>query len=675
MIKKGFLFPAIFAGSLFLGCSDDSSNPVVNENAEDPDIILPIEPNPVDPNFPIGGQQPIETPDNPIVTQPLSSSSRPLSSSSSFLRSSSSVARSSSSNQQFVASSSSHKEWQDNNAPRESFLPAAGFYSNLTINPPSGTHGGEIKCTTDGSVPSQNSQPIYSAMQISQSTVLRCGEFVNGQMVDSTTQTYFINENVQMPVVAITVNQHDMFDRNDGYYSVGNVGFCMEPCYQANYWKDIELPVHVEFFENGSSSQKKAWEIDAGISISGQWSRYNDKKSVAISMRNEYQDGRLKYSLFKTRPEDKKFKAFNLRNNGNRFHFDYIEDPMLTSLLEGSGVDYQRSRQVVVFYNGQYYGIHDMRERLNEHFVETNYGIDSKTVDIVKHKGDSVTASGGTVDAYVQMLDLINASNFSGENNTAYETVKGMMDVGNFADYMAAEIYYHNGDWPDNNVRAWRSPEQPFKFAVFDLDHGFGFQWTVTGFSGSTNMFSWIRQGGQSNCNRKGCFAQIFNKLIENPDFKRTFVNRSSVMLNHYLTAERVSAAVDAMMATLPSSEMSRDEQKFPRKNPMDHSGSSLKSYASSRTESVRQEYRQEFNLDYNEINMTIAANGNGSVLMEGMKLPSKNYKGKFFATKGMMLTAVSDAGSVFAGWSDGSIENPRLVQPAEGANFTAIFK
>ena len=84
---------------------------------------------------------------------------------------------------------------------------------------------------------------------------------------------------------------------------------------------------------------------------------------------------------------------------------------------------------------------------------------------------------------------------------------------------------------------------------------------------------------------------------------------------------------------------------------------------------------QQEINLDYNEISMAITANGNGNVLMEGMKLPSKNYKGKFFATKGMMLTAVSDAGSVFAGWSDGSIENPRLVQPAEGANFTAIFK
>ena len=99
------------------------------------------------------------------------------------------------------------------------------------------------------------------------------------------------------------------------------------------------------------------------------------------------------------------------------------------ALLEGSGVDYQRSRQVIVFYNGEYFGIHDLREHLNEHFVETNYGIDASTVESIKHTNRLVTANGGTIDGYVAMLDFVDASDFSEAGSTAYQTIQAMLDV------------------------------------------------------------------------------------------------------------------------------------------------------------------------------------------------------------------------------------------------------
>ena len=192
---------------------------------------------------------------------------------------------------------------------------------------------------------------------------------------------------------------------------------------------------------------------------------------------------------------------------------DYIEDAMAGALLEGSGVDYQRSRQVVVFYNGKYYGIHDMRERYNRAYVQTNYGIDDNTVEMVKHLGaeDQITASGDDPNAianYKEMLEFVGKNDMSKADN--YATAKTKLDIGNFADYMIAEIYYHNGDWPNNNVRAWRSPEQPWKFMVYDVDHGFDWAWGVNNgqFGQSTNMFSWIKNGGgNKSCKDVGCFA------------------------------------------------------------------------------------------------------------------------------------------------------------------------
>ena len=553
-------------------------------------------------------------------------------------------------------------------------LPPAGFYNELTIPVPEAINGGKIYCSFDGST--NYEQEFTEPITLTKNTPVRCAEIVDSIIVRESSHTFFINETVSMPVVAISIDPYDMFDPQSGYYSQG-VSSCAEPCYEANYWQDRELPVHVEFFEKGSKSVKKDWQIDAGLSIIGQWSRYRAKKSVSITMRSEYQDGRLKYPIFKTRPENKKFKAFNLRNNGNRFVSDYIEDPMLTSLLEGSGLDYQRSRQVVVYYNGAFHGIYDLRERLNEHFVETNYGIDSKMVDMVKHSGTSVTASGGSTDAYIQMLNFIHNNSFAGTSGSAnYEYIRSVMDVGNFADYMAMEIYVHNGDWPDNNVRAWRTPDQPFKFVVFDLDHGFGWLWNVSGFDQSTNMFRWIQSGGQSGCNGLNCFAEIYNKLITNSDFKRLFINHSSVMLDYYLTYEKVAAATNAMTATISASEMSRDLQMYPRSYnaSFDATGSSLISYASTRTATVRNEYRTEFDLG-SDISVTISATGNGKVLLDDMNLPSKNYTGMFFAGNEMMLTAVPAAGAAFTGWEDGNKENPRRVSPENKDKFTAVFQ
>jgi len=767
MQKKYTAFPFIAACALFVGCSEDPATAV---NGPDISGLQPLDTVPSIPYVdPLTGEtipaipylDPLTGDTIPVPvtalsseTVPGSSASMPGFSSSGFnfpnssggfnMPGSSAVNPKSSSSKANSSSSVGLKDYEDNHQAKESFLPAAGFYSNLTINPPTPTKGGQIHCTFDGSYPTQGSEQITAAKQITQNTVVRCSEFVNGQAADTTTQTYFINENVSMPVVAITVNHHDMFDSSAGIYATGDLnggvggqgqwnmgggmGFdfggggnvsddnnpkCTEPCQQANFWSDKELPVHVEFFENGSSTQSKTWEIDAGISIIGNWSRYKPKKSVAIKMDNDdYGDKVLKYSMFTTRPEAKKIKSFNLRNNGNRFWCDYIGDAMMTALMEGTDVDYQRSRQVVVFYNGEYFGIHDLRERLNRSFVETNYGIDSKTINMIKIKGTELEASGtngASVDEYRNVANQVMNGNFAGENNQSYIQLKEKINMSSFAQYMLAEMYFHNGDWPTNNVRAWGGNGYPFKYVAFDTDHGYGFTPGISGFDvQGENMFSWVlgsttmdnsqQQGGQQNPGQQqpgmggydfgggmGMWGggakqgpgQMLSKLLQNPDFKRLFINQGCILLNDFLTYERVQKTVKDMMATIPASEQQRDVQRWPRnqaKFTWAPDGSQLLQFAQNRTQTVRQEMAQYFGLS-GEANVSITASGNGTVLVEGMKLPKMPYQGKFFSGMEIEVTAVPSNGAVFAGWSDGQTQNPRKFQINGQANITAQFK
>ena len=594
-------------------------------------------------------------------------------------------------------------------APKFTFSGAqGGFYNEpVTLNPPSTSNGLKVRCTRDGSEPTKNSEEFNSPITIGQTTVLRCAAYKDGYLTtESVTNTYFINESINMPVVAVSVDP-SFFVK---YYKKTNGGepdMDHDQMYAPNesYPNDSgELPVHVEFFEKGSNSKEKAWEVNGGISLMGGWSRMERKKSVAIVMREEYGGTWLHYPLFDALKVSKggsdKYKGFNLRNNGNRFVSDYFADALGGAILDGSDVDFQRSRQVVVFYNGEYRGIHDMRERFNKNYVETNYGIDASSVNFIKHLGEEIEASNGTITDYVAMLEYVAANDFSGENNEAYEYIKGIMDVGNFADYMIAEMYVHNGDWPNNNVRAWRNPDHPWKFMIYDLDHGFDWKWGVQGFGQSTNMFRWVEQGGRSNgkcytSNGNGftgekahCFHVLYTRLIKNPDFRRLFINHSAVMFENYLNANMVEKVRAKMAGSIDESEAERDLSVNGQKDRYYDDGftvsySRITDWARDRDREIVEQYKSEFSEIGGSVSVTISSD-KGMVLMDGMKLPgttatSTKYTGKFFSGVEMELTAVASGGSVFAGWTgctavEGAPEKCR-VKITDNLSVTANFK
>jgi len=197
-------------------------------------------------------------------------------------------------------------------------------------------------------------------------------------------------------------------------------------------------------------------------------------------------------------------------------------------------------------------------------------------------------------------------------------------------------------------------------------------------------MFTWIKKGGGNKpCKDEGCFANLYIQLIKNPEFKRMFINRSALMFNSYTNGKNVEKIVDAMVATIDNNEMTRDLEKFKQDQKwyenachkgFDRTGSCMKEWAGKRDPKVIEEYQEEFGLT-GTASVSIKATGNGYVLMEGAKLPSKDFKGKFFVGNAILLTAVPESGASFIGWSDGVTDNPRLVAPTEGASFTATFQ
>ena len=198
-------------------------------------------------------------------------------------------------------------------------------------------------------------------------------------------------------------------------------------------------------------------------------------------------------------------------------------------------------------------------------------------------------------------------------------------------------------------------------------------------------MFEWIRLGGKGDCEKNSspyCFHNLFNKLIANDSFKKLFINHAVIIYQSYVNAATTSIQIDRKIASIPKKEIDRDMLAYPR-NPgivlnvcgivFDYENDCTKRWAKDRDKSVREEFRNEFNLG-EDIAVNIVAEGNGQVLVDGMPLPSKTYQAKFFANNNLSLFAVAEKGGQFVEWSDGVKDNPREVTPFPDTTFTAIF-
>lgn len=557
----------------------------------------------------------------------------------------------------------------------QALIPEAGFKKAFTLLPPLTL--GIVKCTFDGSEPDSTTPAFSEARLIDTTTVVRCYEFINEKPIRQQTETYFVNETINMPVVSISVDPYFFKEYIDASPCKPN------PCKGAKFWEDVEYPAHVEYFANGSSSKKKAFEINAGISIAGNYSRNFEKKAVEIRMRKEYQAGRLHYPLFESRPEKSSFKGFKLRNNGNRFERDLYADALATSLLEGTNVDYQRSRLVVVFYNGYYRGIYGLQEKLNEHFIETNYGIDNKNIDFIKIINDGLYLKNGSLDDYLNTIQFIDKSNFK-DDSAAYRSVSKMIDIPNYMEYMAAEIFYYNDDWPQNNVRAWKSGNSPWKFIAYDIDHGLDFYPKLTGFTENTNMIDWILRGGRPNLacyggNNYKCFGSIFIKLIQNSNFKQSFINRASYLYSTFINGEKVAQQIDLINKSIDPAQITRDTELYKRskhKNAcgtyFETDGSCLKTWSYNRDKTVRNDFKESFDLN-DEVPITIEVKGNGILKLDDFDIKqSQVYNWSVFEHHPMKLSVECPNGSTFITWEDGSTDPNRVIDPTRNSIYTA---
>jgi hypothetical protein len=560
--------------------------------------------------------------------------------------------------------------------PNTTGIPNSGYFKNeLSFTLPPETENGIIRCEKSGAAPSENSALVSgSELTFTKTAILRCSQCKSGAYhSEPIMRTYIIGEQPELPVVSIATDP-SMFDRTVGIYDTSE---CRElpdsPCYGANYWvnKDVEFQIQIDFFE---ANAKHAWSYPAGLEIMGGWSRANPKKSVKINFKEKYGQKNLRYPLFPEYPNLTKFKGFALRNNGNNWNRDYIRDMLATSLTEGLGIDYQKGRYVTVYYNGEYWGIHNLRERSNKRYFDTNYGIDENNLDLIKNLTE--VSSGSDAD-YRQLMNWLASIELNDEN---LKQLERRIDVDNFTNYFQSQIYFDNRDWPGNNIKMWRAnfPPSKWKWFLYDVDFGFGTaqEWN------QSKPFTILYSVTSPDC--FGCpkpdwpspphSTLMLRKLLQNENYKNAFINRFSVLLASYYSPARVSAKINALMASIPQSEITRDQNKWKfNASEMNSQLSVIRNFGNTRATQMQREIEDFFRLS-NPVNFSLASNGNGKILVHNLPVPNGNIEFKIYPGVPITIKAVPNSGAKFNGWSDGVKEAERTITAGQMAGLDAEF-
>ena len=571
-----------------------------------------------------------------------------------------------------AANNSTFYDGQTPGIPATSLMASGHYAERFSLTLPAGTDGSVIHCDTTGRMPSETSAiRSGSTLEITRTTIMRCAQFREGYLAsDPILRTYIVGRLPDLPIVSIAVDPVEMFDPVVGLYMPGPNASPDIPHFGANFHANTEIPIHIEFFESGAASA--AWNHPAGLRMFGGWSRMHPKKSVAINFRAEYGQNVLKYPLLPEYPHLTRFKRFILRNNGNNFPHDYIRCMLMTSLTEGLDIDYQKGRAVVVYYNGQYFGIHNLRERSNAHAIETNYGIDRDLVDLVD--GYNRVRRGSDAD-YQDFLTWLEGRP-SPLSDDDLRIVEQRINLDNYTNYIQAQVYYINKDWPVNNNKRWRStalPDKRWRWFLYDTDHGWGGYgiWhsphvpmlnfiTATRSSDPTRL-DWPNPPHSTYLNRR---------LFENQSYRNAFVNRFSLMIATYYAPARVSARINALMAPIES-EIPHDRARFPRS--LDGL-QTIRDVGNSRPAQMQREIENFFNLS-GGVNITVASAGNGKVFVDGLQIPDfSNGSATFRAYPTVPMVLRAEPAATFTGWSDGITDAVRTVTVAEGMRLEARF-
>lgn len=547
---------------------------------------------------------------------------------------------------------------------------SAGFHNRaIEVTITSTDKDADIFYTMDGSLPHENSL-LYknSPISIDRTTILRAFSMKGTIRSNVVSKTYIIEKPGDFPSVSIAIKPSYLFNPDYGLFMMGNDADSLRPHRGANFWSRKELIVHTELF---GSDGKRVFSGNTGMRLFGGMSRLFPQKSLALVTRSRYGPTRIRYPLFKDKPM-KKYKYMVLRNSGSDWGKANLRDVFVTSLIKDLDLEMQSFQPAKLYLNGKYWGIYNIREKINRYYLSANTGVHKDSVSIIEHKEH---LKRGEKDSYQAMLKFMRENDLGDQENFDY--VATQMDVRNFTDLQITQIYIDNQD-AGGNIKFWKpfGENTKWRWIVYDTDWGFGLH-KAEAFTHNSLKFHLEPNGPKWPNPPWSTF--ILRSLLENKDYKEYFVNRFLDHLNTHFEPTHLNEHLDKLVK-LYQNEMPRHLNRWNinEKRYKTHLAR-IRNFGNKRPEYIRKYISQEFNCG-KEVALSIKSSKGGRVVLNNnIELQQDEMKGTYFDKIPVHLKAIPQFGYKFSHW-DGVNQNNtssaiNLKLEDESYTITAVFE
>ena len=545
------------------------------------------------------------------------------------------------------------------------------FTFNVTI-----PQGATLYYTKDGSTPTPDNPNVKTSSgshTVNDTKIYRFRLYQDGMLPSPVvTRSYIMTSNKYgVPIVSIVTANDNLYSTEYGLWAKGPNGKTgngqSDKC---NWNRDWDRPVNVEIFDSKGSMLINQ---EAEITPSGRYSRSFEPRPFKLQAKKKYgYDNYFAFTPFTDKPYNK-YKTLKLRGGGNNYQ-SRLKDAALQQIIIRSGlnIDCQSYQPVHHYINGVYKGIINIREPNNKDFAYSNYGFDEDEVDCFKldhnNGNGGFTVTEGSRDAWDEWVQLSKTA----AQESSYQRICEIVDIDEFINYMAVEMFLFNQDWPRNNIKAFRySPDGRFRFVVFDLDHAFGSVNSAT----DVNPFTFFdTEEYYSNGGYKSAMVTLFHNMLANDTFCKQFVSSFLIVANCVFETTGVNSTVKEL-ATRAEKEMA-------------FKGESPWADANLITNTLTTDYRDnrinqlinwsKIRLESRSlINKRVTTNiKQAELTYNGVIVPNSRLTGKVFCPATVKVT--TPGGYKFIGWKDRKDSivstNPEYVLNTKYEVVTAYF-
>ena len=416
-----------------------------------------------------------------------------------------------------------------------SFDPQSGKYSDdllVTISASGLFEGFEVRYTLTGSPPTAASELYVEPIPVNEDTVVRAVAVLDGRVdTDIVTKSYFglirVSSLLNLPVMSISLDPKEFQDVHLKF---------------TGYGREWEREGHMEIFNKDGTPAKA---LGFGIRLHGGSGREGDmttKKAYRAYFRGVYGASKLKYPLIPD-TEVEEFDKLVLRSNFSdsfRRGGSYIRDQVARDLHEQLGATVSHGTWYNLLINMEYRGVYNVCERIEAEFFASYFSDDGDNWDVMKSRGE---VTDGDNMEWRRLATFLRENDLREES--AYEEAQRLIDVENYTNYIALNLWIDSNDWPGNNWHAARPrrPDGKWTFQVWDAENSFGHR------SKATDAFRRILRSDVP-------MADIFNGLIKNRRYQVFFLEviekQAATVLQPDNTIEKIMRHVRAIGPDMP---------------------------------------------------------------------------------------------------------------------------